>query len=119
LELALNKWISGERRAARELAMRARDHYATIDSVDLAHITRTRHLWYGPCAEPSFADIERLVRLPPLAGAIGLMRGRFDELAMLDEALGREDLTAQFRAAAEELDAEFEAALQASSQGAS
>jgi len=119
LELALNKWIRGERKAARELAMRARDHYATIDSVDLAHITRTRHLWYGPCAEPSFADIERLVRLPPLAGAIGLMRGRFDELAMLDEALGREDLTAQFRAAAEELDAEFEAALQASSQGAS
>ena len=31
---------------------------------------------------------------------------------MLDEALGREDLAAQFRAAADELDAEFEAAME-------
>jgi hypothetical protein len=38
------------------------------------------------------------------------MRGRFDELALRDTALGREDLAAQFREAAEELGAEFEAA---------
>ncbi|UCF47231.1 MAG: hypothetical protein JSU89_08615 [Myxococcales bacterium] len=43
-------------------------------------------------------------------GAIGLMKGMFDELAMLDSALGREDLAAQFRKAADELNVEFEAA---------
>jgi hypothetical protein len=42
------------------------------------------------------------------------MRGRFDELAVLDEALGREDLAEEFREANEELKAEFEAALETS-----
>jgi len=44
------------------------------------------------------------------------MKGCFDELAMLESDLGREDLAAQFRAAAEELDAEFEAAMESSSR---
>jgi len=110
VQLSLSKWLSGEREAARELALKALSCWEAMSALDLAHITNARRLWTGASTEPRFADFEHLLRLPPRAGAIALMKGMFDELAMLDSALGREDLAAQFRKAAEELDAEFEAA---------
>ena len=112
VQLSLSKWLSGEREAARELAMKARNCWEAMSALDLAHITNARRLWIGTSTEPRFADFERLLRLPPRAGAIALMKGMFDELAMLDSALGREDLAAQFRKAADELNAEFEAAIE-------
>jgi hypothetical protein len=94
--------------------MKARGCYAAMGTGDLALGTAIRRLWAVMSTEPQFADFERLVRLPPRAGALGLMKGCFDELAMLDSALGREDLAAQYKEAAEELNAEFEAALETS-----
>lgn len=113
--LALSRWLHGERIAARELAMKARGCYAAMGTGDLALATAVRRLWAVISTEPRFADFERLVRLPPRVGAIALMKGMFDELAMLDAALGREQLAAKFRTAAEELNAEFEAAMESSS----
>jgi predicted ATPase len=114
--LALSRWLHGERMAARELAMKARGCYAGMGTGDLALGTAIRRLWAVMSTEPRFADFERLVRLPPRAGAIGLMKGMFDELAMLDTALGRDDLAAQYRKAADDLGAEFEAAMESSSR---
>ena len=115
--LALGKWLGGERLAARELAMKALGCYATMSTLNLVHVTKFRHIRAVTSTEPRFADYENLVRLPPRAGAFALMKGMFDELAMLDSALGREELAAEFREAAEELNTQFEAALQTSSQG--
>jgi predicted ATPase len=115
--LALSKWLGGERLAARELAMKALGCYATMNTLNLVHVTKFRRIRVVTSTEPRFADYENLVRLPPRAGALALVKGMFDELAMLDSALGREELAAEFREAADELNAEFEAALQTSSQG--
>jgi len=115
--LSLGKWLGGERLAARELAMKALGCYATMSTLNLVHVTKFRRIRAVTSPEPRFADYENLVRLPPRAGALALMKGMFDELAMLDSALGREELAAEFREAADELNAEFEAALKTSSQG--
>jgi hypothetical protein len=116
-QLALGRWLEGERVAACDLAMKARGYYAAMSTQDLVHLTAVRRLWDVTSTEPRFADLETLVQLPPHAGALALMKGMFDELALLNTALGREDLAAEFRAAADELNTEFEAALQTSSQG--
>jgi hypothetical protein len=114
-QLALGRWLDGERVAARELAMKARSGYAAMGTQHLALSTGMRRLWAVTSTEPRFADFERLVRLPPRAGALALMKGMFDELAMLNTALGRKDPTAEFQKAADELNAEFEAASDANS----
>jgi hypothetical protein len=113
---AVGKWLDGERTAAREFALKARNCYAAMGTQDLAFNTAVRRLWAVTSTEQRFADFDQLVRLPPRTGAIALMKGMFDELAMLDSALGREDLAAQFREAADELNAEFEAALETGSR---
>jgi predicted ATPase len=115
-QLALGRWLGGERTAARELAMKARGSYAAMGTQHLALSTGMRRLWAVTSTEPRFADFEKLVRVPPHAGAIALMKGMFDELAMLDAALGRDALAAQYRKAADELGVEFEAAMESSSR---
>jgi hypothetical protein len=111
VQQALGRWLNGERQAACEFAMKARGYYAAMSTQDLVHLTAVRRLWAVTSTEPRFAQLETLVQLPPQAGALALMKGMFDELALLNSALGREEPAAEFQKAADELNAEFEATM--------
>ena len=106
-QMAASKWLQGDRAAARDLALKACNLCTAMSAPEMAHLANTSRM--VGVTNPALAAYEVLLRLPPRARAIASIQGVFDELAVLASALGREKQATEFREAAEEASAEFEA----------